>query len=327
MTTYVFGLDIGGTQLRAAIAADTGDVIDLRRTETDPGQGPEAAVATLVSMMDELATAQGIRVEDADAIGAGLPGPTDPEEGLLFNPPHLPLWRNVRFAQMLEDATGVPAHVRNDAQLAAFGEFRRGAGRGSRHMLYVTVSTGIGGGIVIDGRLYGGAAGTAGEVGHVVIDANGPACSCGARGCIESLASGTAMARIAAGRIADGEASTLEGVEEVTGAAVAAAAAKGDALALSVVNRAGHLLGLALGGLLNTLAPEVLVLGGGAMASGPAFLEPMDRAMRFQAFESTMAHVRVEMAELKDPGLTGAVEWAREFLPGRAQATLDEIDR
>jgi glucokinase len=324
--THVFGLDIGGTQLRAAIAADTGEVLETRRAETEADLGPDAAIVTAVSMMDELAAGQGIRVEDAAAVAGGLPGPTDPERGLLFRAPHLPRWRNVRFAHLLEEATGVPAHIRNDAQLAAFGEYRRGAGRGSRHMLYVTVSTGIGGGIVTDGRLYGGAAGTAGEVGHVVVDANGPPCSCGARGCVESLASGTSMARIAAERIAAGETSRLTSAEEITGATVAQAAAAGDALALSVVANAGHHLGLGLGGLLNILAPEVLVLGGGAMASGPTLLEPMDQAMRFQAFESTMAHVTVKMAELKDPGLTGAIEWAREFLPGRAQASRDVID-
>ena len=314
MSAHVFGLDVGGTHLRAAIAGESGDVIDVRRTDTDAASGPEEAVATLRGLMEELAVAQGIQVTDAVSVAAGLPGPTDPERGLLFNPPHLPQWRNVPFAQMLREATGVSAHVRNDAQMAALGEYRLGAGRGSRHMLYVTVSTGIGGGLVIDGKLYGGAAGTAGEVGHVVIDANGPACSCGARGCIEAMASGTSMARIAAERIAAGEASSLAGAEPLTGAAVAAAARGGDALAISVLNRAGRLLGLALGGLINVLAPEVLVLGGGSMESGPALLDPLQEAIRLQAFASTVSHVRVEMAQLTDPGLTGAVEWAREFI-------------
>jgi glucokinase len=185
-------------------------------------------------------------------------------------------------------------------------------------MLYVTVSTGIGGGIVIDGKLYGGAAGTAGEVGHVVVDANGRRCSCGARGCLEAMASGTSMGEIAAERIAAGEASSLDHSVPITGEAVAKAAAGGDQLATSVLNRAGHLLGLALGGLLNILAPQVLVLGGGAMQSGPPLLEPMHAAIREQAFEATMRHARVEMAELgQDPGVVGAVEWALDWLRDR----------
>lgn len=318
MSGYVFGLDIGGTRLRAAIAsADGGEMIDVRRLNTPSDRGPEASVDLIAGMLRELAAGQAIELTEVASLAAGIPGPTDPEKGILFNAPHLPYWSNVPFAQMLTDATGIPSHIRNDAQMAAYGEYRRGAGQGSRHLVYVTVSTGIGGGIVVDGSLYGGAAGTAGEVGHIVVVADGPLCSCGRHGCLEALSSGTAMARIAAERVKAGESSSLAQLNApITSERVAVAASDGDALATSVLTTAGRHLGLGLGSLLNVLAPEVLVLGGGAIQAGPLLLDPMHSAIKEQTFQATLVHARIELAGLgQDAGLAGAIEWARTFLP------------
>jgi len=241
---------------------------------------------------------------------------------MLFDPPHLPGWHNVPVAALLKAATGVPTHLENDAQLAAYGEFHKGAGQGSRHLVFVTISTGIGGGIVIDGKLYSGAGGAAGEVGHVVIDPGGPMCSCGRRGHLEALASGTSMARIAGERIAAGEPSTLSELESITARELGVASAAGDALATSVLADAGRLLGLGLGGLLNVLDPEVLVLGGGVIQIGPSLLDHLYAAIREQTFEITYSHVRIATAGLgQDAGLVGALEWARDHLPGGREGT------
>ena len=316
--SLVFGIDIGGTNLRVALADDQGRLLRRAKAPTDGEASPEVAVDTLVGMMHGLAHEQGVEFSDVGATGAGVPGLTNPDLGILYRAPHLPSWRDVPFAELLQQATSIPTHLQNDANLAAYGEFHQGAGRGCRHLLYVTVSTGIGGGIVINRRLYSGAGGAAGEVGHIVIDPDGPPCSCGARGCVEAMASGSSMARIAGERLAAGEASSLSSVAgELTGAAVAAAAGEGDTMALDILHHAGNLLGLALGSLLNILAPEVLVLGGGSIQSGPALLDPMYAAIRRHAFEATLSHVRIELAGLgQDAGIVGAVEWARDHLPG-----------
>ncbi|MEA2646705.1 MAG: glucokinase [Chloroflexota bacterium] len=316
--SLVFGIDIGGTNLRVALAGEDGAILRRAATPTDEDAAPEAVVETLGGMMRGLAHEQGVELAEVGATGVGLPGVTDPRRGVLHRAPHLPKWREVPFGDMLRGATAIATHVQNDANLAAYGEFHQGAGRGTSDLLFVTVSTGIGGGIVINRRLYSGASGAAGEVGHIVVDPDGPECSCGARGCLESLASGSSMARLARERMAAGEESSLARLDgPVTGAAVAAAAVDGDALALDILHRAGHLLGLGLGSLLNILDPEVLVLGGGSIQSGAPLLEPMYAALRRQAFEAILGHVRIELAGLgQDAGLVGAVEWARDHLPG-----------
>ena len=314
---HVFGIDVGGTNLRVALGSPTGELLDKRHRDTQAEPGAEAGLKALGEMMAELAAAHHLQMSDFGAAGVGVPGPTDPVTGVLFNPPHLPGWHNVPVARRLEEATGIPIWIENDAQLAAYGEFHHGAGRGSRHMVYVTVSTGIGGGIIIDGKLYTGAGGTAGEVGHVVIDPDGPVCSCGRRGHLEALASGTSMARIAAERIAAGETSSLSQLPKITAQAIGVAAEAGDPLAQSVLENAGRLLGLSFGGLLNILDPEVLVLGGGVIQIGPRLLDHVYQAIKDAAFESTYSHVRIATVELgQDAGLIGALEFARDHLPG-----------
>lgn len=310
MSQGVFGVDIGGTQLRVALAGLDAKIIDRRQTLTRPELGADAGVETLAAMMRELVAAQGWELQDVGAIGVGAPGPTDDRRGILLTPPNLPHWRDVPLADMLVSATGIPAHLQNDANLAAYGEFRQGAGQGCKDLLYVTVSTGIGGGIIIDGELYSGSF-VAGEVGHTVLIADGPQCPCGRHGCLEALASGTAIGRVARERLAAGEASSLAAEPDVDAAAVGRAAARGDHLALDILATAGRYLGLGLGGILNVLGPEILVLGGGAIQNGEALLGPMRQAIAVQAFPDVLAAVRVTTAALgQDSGIVGAVEWA-----------------
>ena len=314
MTAPVFGIDIGGTLLRVMLARDAA-MGEHRKRPTDADGGPAEAVDAIRAMMDELAGQAGLALPDVAAIGVGVPGPSDFERGILIDPPNLPLWHEAPLGEMLTAATGIPTHLQNDANLAAYGELHHGAGRGAGDMVYVTVSTGIGGGIIIDGRLYSGSGGTAGEVGHIVVEAEGPTCHCGARGCLEMLASGTAIARVARARVASGESTSLSGRAEIDAADVSEAAAAGDAVALEVLHQAGRYLGLGLGSILNILDPELLVLGGGAIQAGEPLLQPMRLAIELQAFPSTFSHVRIELAELgQDAGLIGAAQWARDRL-------------
>jgi glucokinase len=325
----VIGIDVGGTNLRAVLA-DVVDgrvhIIDRRVAHTEADHGPDDGVVTLTAMIEELLEKHQWQAGDVGAVGVAAPGPTDPVRGVLLTPPNLPKWRNAPLREMLEKPLGIPVHLENDANLAGWGEFIQGAGRGCRHLLYVTVSTGIGGGIVIDGQLYSGASGTAGEVGHVTLDPDGPLCNCGSRGCLEAMASGTAIARMARERIAAGAASSLSPAADLQATDVAHAAEQGDALAQAVMQETGTYLGLGLGGLVNILNPEVLVLGGGAVQSGEPLLAPMRRALQARAFPSAFDGLRVEVAQLgQDAGLIGAAEWAVEHV--RRQKTGGAVTR
>jgi glucokinase len=314
VSASVFGVDLGGTQVRVALAGSDGTIRSRTQAAVNPNAEPAEGVAEIARMMRELSVADGIAISDVTAVGLGTPGPSDHRAGVLLTPPNLPAWHGYPLADRLARATGLTVLMENDANLAALGELRRGAGRGARHLLFVIVGTGIGGGIVIDGRIYSGAGGTAGELGHAVVDLDGPTCRCGARGCLETLASGSAIARIAAERIAAGEDSALAGHSGTLSAReVGLAAAEGDGLARAVLREAGHHLGIALGGVINILDPEVVVLGGGVMQAGPPLLDAMREAIRRQAFATTLEHVRIVQAELgQDAGLVGAVEWAVE---------------
>jgi glucokinase len=211
----------------------------------------------------------------------------------------------------------VPAHIINDASAAALGEHSIGSGQGLADMIFITVSTGIGGGIIVDGKLYGGADGCAGEIGHMIVQLDGPRCSCGRHGCLESLASGTAIARMARERLGDGEKSLLHdmagvGAAEVNGETVFKAAKRGDKLSCDIISAAGRYLGVGLGNLVNIFNPEMIVVGGGVSEMGEMILGPARRSMREYAFGLPARTVRVVRAKLRaDSGLLGAAIYAR----------------
>lgn len=195
------------------------------------------------------------------------PGLSNPETGILFTSPNLPRWRDVPLRDIIEKEFSKKAFIINDANAAALGELYFGAGRGANDFVYITISTGIGGGIIIDGKIYTGSIGTAGEVGHMTIDDNGPLCNCGNRGCWETLASGTALAREARHRIKErAKTSILDyadgDVEKVTAEAIDKAAQAGDNLAKELIVRTGYYLGVGLANLINIFNPEIIVIGG-----------------------------------------------------------------
>src|SRR6266550_8632765 len=184
------GIDLGGTQVRVALARSDGQLIASFKTQTPMLGSPQRVVEWAAAEIERHRGREKVR-----SIAIGAPGPIDIKRGVLVNPPNLPGWRNVPLAAMLREATGAIAHVANDADMAGLGEFHRGAGRGTRNMVYITWSTGVGGGLIIDGKLHRGAHGTAGEVGHMIIDPSGPLDTCGQRGCLEAFVSGKALAR------------------------------------------------------------------------------------------------------------------------------------
>ena len=257
--------------------------------------------------------------EPASLRGIGIcsAGWVDSEHGIVPAAPQLPGWHNVSLAQIMHERLGPPTILENDANAAALGEHVFGAGRDVRHLVYITVSTGIGGGIIVDGKLYGGAKGSAGEIGHTVIDPNGPLCGCGNYGCLEALASGTAIARQGTEAAKRGESPSLAVILERDGrmsaAAMAGAANAGDLVSREIFTEAGRFLGIALANLVNLLSPEAILIGGGVAQSHDLFLPEAEKTMRSLALDEPLKYIRLGLAELGDmAGPLGMIARLRE---------------
>jgi len=280
---HVLALDVGGTKLAAGVVRGDGAVRSRLVEPAAREAGPEDMIARHLALGRRAIEAAGLGASDIRAVGIACGGPLDPERGIILGPLHLPGWVNVPLVAIVEEAFGVPAAVDNDATAGAVAEWRFGAGRdrGVRSLVYLTISTGIGGGLVLDGRPYRGAAGNAGELGHLTIDIDGDPCACGRRGCLEAYASGTNIARRAREALAAGASSSLADVTPITARDVATAAADGDAVARRVWDETTRMLGSAVATILDVLNPELVVLGGGVTNAGDALLRPVrDIALR-----------------------------------------------
>ncbi|WP_242868862.1 ROK family protein [Desulfotomaculum copahuensis] len=308
----VLGVDLGGTKIYTALADHSGRVLSAVKVPTGE-HAPENVIARIVQTVEEVRHRSGIDAGDICALGAGAPGPLDPVRGIVHQAPNLG-WHDVPLKALLEDALQLPVAVDNDANLAALGEYVYGAGRGEDDMVYITVSTGIGGGLIFGGRLYHGAGGGAGEIGHMTVDPDGPLCSCGNRGCLEALASGTAIARAARELVdAGGGAAILAaaGGRAVSAETVAAAAAAGDAEASGILTAAGRVLGCGVANLVNLLNPGLVVLGGGAMQAGRLLWQAMEDELQRRALSHPLGGVRLAPAALGSrSGVLGAVALA-----------------
>ncbi len=273
MSPYL-AVDIGGTRLRAATyPPESLTPIKVTRIHTqDPSSPP---LERLINLIAEIWPSQ----ESIAGIGVAVPGPTNPYQGVVIETPNIPGWEGLPLKSILEERFGVPVALGNDANLAALAEWRYGAGKGHHHMLYITVSTGIGSGIIIEDRLLLGARGLAGELGHVTIMEHGPSCGCGGEGHLESVASGTAIARWVEEQLAGGRDSQLLGYKSITGKMINQAAQAGDELAIAALARSGTYVGIALASFLHIFNPTAIVIGGGVSKSGDYLLNPLRTAL------------------------------------------------
>jgi glucokinase len=316
---YVLGIDIGGTNLvLAAVARDGRRVIGEAARPTAPARGPEAIVAELVEM--SRACMAEVRREAPDArvvgVGIGVPGPLDIARGMVLLTPNLG-WVNFPLRERLATALGLPAVLDNDANCAILGETWLGAARGARFAIGMTIGTGIGGGIVLEGRLHHGAADCAGEIGHITIEMNGRRCGCGNYGCLEAYASGPAIAMRAVEQMRSGATSrlaTLAGgdLERVTAQMVFAAAQEGDEVALEVVRDTAHYLGTGVANLLNIFNPDLVVIVGGVTQAGDRLFEPLGREVARRAFRPAVESCRIVPGALG--GLAGVYGAAKAWL-------------
>jgi glucokinase len=314
MARTVLAADFGGTNLRAAIVDEAGHLVDRRSLDTPAEATPETIIAEVTGLLFSIAHAAPEPPLAACIATAGL---IDADRGKVILAPNIPGFRNLPLTPPVQERLGIPAYIENDASAAALGEFRFGAGRGLKHLLHATLGTGIGGGIVIDGHLYRGSSGLAGEIGHIIIDPSGPVCNCGSRGCLEALVSGVAFAARARRLLASGKAQVLRelvGNREPTGQDLFRAAISGETLAEAEIRNGGHTLGLGLGGIVNVLNPDAVTLSGGLLAMGEMLLGPMRESMYSLAYGPASGTL-IRLSELgDDTGLLGAAAVAFERL-------------
>ncbi|MFN0094023.1 MAG: ROK family protein [Dehalococcoidia bacterium] len=314
MVATVVAADVGGTHLRAAVVDATGHVFARRERPTPKLASGDEILAILGDLLAMVARAAAV---PPSAVCVAAPGLINAVAGSVILAPNIPGFRNLQLAAPLSARVGVPVVIENDASAAALGEHRFGAGRGTRHLLHATLGTGIGGGIVIDGKLYRGAKGFAGEIGHIVVDPAGPRCNCGSRGCLEAVVSGVAFAERAKRLI---EANTSPVLKELTNyrdptaADLHTAATKGDRMSEAEIRHGGHVLGIALGSLVNVLNPEMVTLSGGLLQMGDMLLDPLREAMFSIAYGPASGTV-LRTTELdENAGLLGAAAVAFEHL-------------
>lgn len=316
---YLIGVDLGGTKILTVVADREGNILLRKKEETRSREGPGMVTAQIISSIKEVTALQGIKQEEILTVGICAAGFYNHIEKIIKESANLKNWTDVPLGRLVEKEINLSVYVENDANAAAYGEYKRGAGKGKSHMIYITVSTGIGGGIITDGKIFHGREGYAGEIGHVTIDINGPECKCGNRGCLETLASGTAIARKAAEVLAVGRPSKMleiasrEGCEEVSARHVFAAACLGDEAAAEIIEEAVEYLAAGLAGMANLFNPEVFIIGGGVSMSGNLFFEPLIKAFCRRVSGPLLGKVEIVPAKLGDEaGIVGIILLAAE---------------
>jgi glucokinase len=312
---HVAGVDLGGTKILVAIVAPDGRIVARAKKSTGKkDQSPPTVIDRIAACVREAVSSAGIGAEDLRAVGIGAPGPVDLATGVLRTAVNIEGWHDVPLADELSKRLGgVPVALDNDVRVAVFGELHAGAGRGHRNWIAIWPGTGIGGGVVIDGKVLRGVNNAAGELGHVTVKAGGPRCNCGGKGHLEALASKTAIVREIARRASKGE-KTIVDPDDARSGDLAAAYKKGDKLAVKAIDRAAKYLGIGIASIANTVNPALVVLGGGLTeALGEPFVRKVEQEVRGRPMNAATDDLKVVQSELgDDAGIIGAALIARE---------------
>ncbi len=315
----LLAIDLGGSKIVTALVSPEGKIIAREHTLTLAEEGAEAVIRRMLATIDHVIEQANLSRSLFSTIAVAAAGAIDSKKGIVTASPNLPGWYNIPLKRIVKKETGLETFLINDANAAALGEYYFGAGRGVNNLIYITVSTGIGGGIIIDGKLHVGASGSAGEIGHTTVDINGPRCNCGNIGCLEVLASGKAVAREAQRLIAQGSKTIMLKLAEgepqnITAQTVSAAAKKGDALALAIISKAATYLGVGMVNLVNTFNPEMIIVGGGMSQMGDMLLEPARQVVAERAFQLPAQRVRIVPSQLgEDAGVIGAAAFVQKL--------------
>jgi len=308
----VLALDIGGTKLAVGVINDAGEVLADAIEATGSAASADDVVGALLRMAEAAVGRAGVARQALSGVGVSFGGPVDFPRGATVTCHHLPGWEQFPLRDLVAQRTGLPTIMDNDANAAALGEATFGAARGRRDVLYLTVSTGIGGGVIIDGRVHRGANSMAGEIGHTLVAPDGPVCTCGKRGCLEAVAAGPGIAAAAREALEAGGESALRAIPpaQLTAKEVAQAAAT-DALAAGVMRRAGEYLGVAIAGAVNLLDPDMVVIGGGVSGAGDVLFQPVREAVARYAVCESVRNLRIAPGALGQRGaLMGAAALA-----------------
>jgi glucokinase len=313
---FYLGIDLGGTYVKSGVVDDQGRPLSSVSVETRAADGPEPGLRTLAEAGRRAVAAGGVDWSEIAAVGLGSPGTMDIPAGLLLEPPNLPGWDHLPIRDRLAELLGKPTILQNDANAAAYGEYWAGAGRGAQSLVLFTLGTGIGGGIIENGRIIEGRHSHGAECGHIIIQMeNARQCSCGGFGHLEAYASATALVQRALEALGRGDATVLRkrlAAGELTARAIAEAAEAGDSLARRLMRETARYLAVGAVGLMHTIDPDLVLFGGGMIAAGPKFLDDIRADIRGMAFPAPAAGTRVEYAALGgDAGFIGAAGCAR----------------
>ncbi len=306
----ILGADVGGTYIKTVLVDPREHVLAVMKRSTLAPRGKDALIERLILTLEETAKKAGATMKDVAGVGVGFAGPLDPETGMVFNPPNLPGWSDVPLGDILRHRLKMPVSLDNDANMVALGEYWKGAGRGARCLVCLTLGTGVGGGIVLNGRVWHGVGGIAGEIGHMTLIRNGRRCACGNRGCLEAYASSQGLVQTMQDTLKKNRSRRQD---KLTPERIGKLARSGDKLAGRAIKDMGVMLGIAIGSLANVLNPDVVVIGGGVSKLGELLLDPVRDEARKRAFHKAVEGLKIVKAELGDNA--GALGAARSLMP------------
>ncbi|MDE1889241.1 MAG: ROK family protein [Planctomycetota bacterium] len=307
MGNYVIGIDLGGTNLKAGLVDKGGKITHRLSIKTNYNADPQAISNQIFELIDEIIKEARVKKSDIIGVGLGSPGLIDKKGETIIFSPNLPRWRNIPIKLLVTERFNTPCVLENDANAAAWGEKWVGAGKDVSSLVMLTLGTGIGGGIVIGNKLWRGANNVAAEIGHMIIQMDGPKCSCGNNGCIEAYASATAMVRRFKELLKSGVSSSLKDSREITAKIINDAAFQGDKASLDVIEETGRYLGIALVNIMHILNPEMIVLTGGMIGSGELLMNPIRQVTKQKAFEASYKDTKIVFSQLgNDAGIIGA---------------------
>lgn len=312
----LIGIDLGATNIKAGRVNREGNVLESLLVSTEASKGVEEVIRRFGVIIQKLSKSNQIK-----AIGVSVPGLVDPDRGIVRSPPNLPGWEEVPLKALLEKSLHIPILINNDVNMVTYGEWRFGAGRGTRNLLCITLGTGVGGGIITDGKLYLGGNKHAGEIGHMIIDPEGPSCKCGGRGCLEALVGAEAIKRrtISLIQSSNRQSSIVNEVkgdlEKITPEVVSKAAQRGDPIAMEMINQVGKEIGIALTNAMALLDPDRVVIGGGISKAGEVLFSPIRKTVEERLYTLKTGKIKILPSELGDnAGVIGSAIYAYEKL-------------
>lgn len=310
MKKYVIGVDLGGTKISTAISTIEGKILKNLVLPTKAEEGEKAVLGRIMETIDTVLRESSIEIDEIEAIGIGSPGPLDAKKGIIVTTPNLP-FKNYNLVQPLKDNYKIPVYLDNDANVAAIGEYMFGAGRGKNSIVYFTVSTGVGGGAVLDGKVYRGHTSNALEIGHITVDPNGPRCNCGNIGCLEAMSSGTSIAKRGKEAVSTNVETSLKNYENITSYEVFKEAENGDEVSKDIIDKALTYLGIGVANAISIFDPEMIIIGGGVSKAGDIVFDTIRKVVNKRCFKTMAESCEIVPAGLgAEAGVVGAVALA-----------------